>query len=122
MRVNAASFRAVGEVRAVRGPSSAGLEFVHLSAGGRDMLAGLVNELARLQAAMNNLKSARRVMDAQTFRKELENGKHQAAMLIERFRFMRTILPAENSEGKETESAEEEGSVERVVVSVNLFG
>src|ERR1039458_2317010 len=42
VRVNADSFRAVGDVRAVRGPSGAGVEFVHLSAGGKDMLAGLV--------------------------------------------------------------------------------
>ena len=55
-RVNAASFRAVGEVRAIRGRSGAGVEFVHLSTGGKDMLADLVAELARLQAVMNKLR------------------------------------------------------------------
>jgi hypothetical protein len=39
VRVNAASFRAVGEVKAIRGRSVAGLEFVHLTAGGKDLLA-----------------------------------------------------------------------------------
>jgi hypothetical protein len=39
VRVNAASFRAVGEIRAVRGRSGAALEFIHLSAGGKDTLA-----------------------------------------------------------------------------------
>jgi len=123
VRVNAASFRAVGEVRAVRGRSGAGLEFVHLSAGGKDMLAGLVTDLARLQALMNKLKSVRREKDAESFRKELENGKHQAAMLSARFPFLRAILPGENSERKESESAGDDESVEeRLVVSVNLFG
>lgn len=123
VRVNAASFRAVGEVRAVRGALGAGLEFVHLSASGKDMLASVVAELARLQSAINKLKSARREMDAQAFKKELENGKHQAAMLSERFRVLRTIGPAENSERKESEAVGDEESVEeRLVISVNLFG
>jgi hypothetical protein len=41
VRVNAASFRALGEVRAIRGGSGACVEFVHLSAGGKDILANL---------------------------------------------------------------------------------
>jgi hypothetical protein len=123
VRVNAASFRAVGEVRAVRGRSGAGLEFVQLSSGGKEMLSGLIGELARLQAALNQLKSVRREMDAEAFRKELENGKHQATILSERFRFLPTILPAGNSQQEDTERAGDDGSVEkRLVVSVNLFG
>ncbi|MGA8541456.1 MAG: PilZ domain-containing protein [Terriglobales bacterium] len=123
VRVNAASFRAVGEVRAVRGASGAGLEFVHLSLGGKDMLESLVEELARLQAVMNKLKSARREMNAEAFKKELESGKHQAAMLSERFRLLKNVLPAENSEGNDDQSvAGDEGVEERLVVGVNLFG
>ena len=107
VRVNAASFRAVGEVRAIRGRSGAGIEFVHLSAGGKHTLADLVTELARLQAVMNKLKAARREIDAESFRKQLEEGKLQAAMLRERFPFLRTILRAESSRERSGESPEE---------------
>lgn len=72
VRVNAASFRAVSEVRAIRGQSSAALEFVRLSAGGKYSLSGLVTDLARLQAIMNKLKSVRREMNDEAFRKELK--------------------------------------------------
>ena len=72
---------------------------------------------------INKLKSVRREKNTESFRKELEDGKRQVAMLSEQFPFLRTILPAENSERKETESAGDDGSVEeRLVVSVNLFG
>ena len=106
VRVNAASFRAVGEVRAIRGRSGAGIEFVHLSAGGKHMLADLVTELARLQAVMNKLNAAPREMDAAFFRKQLKDGKLQAAMLSERFPFLGTILPAKNSGESARESSE----------------
>jgi hypothetical protein len=127
VRVNAQSFRAVGEVKAIRGPSTAGMEFVHLSTGGKDMLADLITELARLQAVMNKLKSARREMDAESFRGQLENGRRQAAMLSKRFPFRGTILRAENA-GESSElqaaSAGQDLSVEAqpLVISVDLFG
>jgi hypothetical protein len=127
VRVNAQSFRAVGEVKAIRGPSTAGMEFVHLSTGGKDMLADLITELARLQAVMNKLKSARREMDAESFRGQLENGRRQAAMLSRRFPFRGTILTAENA-GESSElqvaSAGQDLSAETqpLVISVDLFG
>ena len=107
VRVNAASFRAVGEVRAIRSHFGAGIEFVHLSAGGKHTLADLVREMARLQAVMNKLKSARREIDAESFRKQLEEGKLQAAMLGERFPFLRSMLRAESSRERSGESPEE---------------
>ena len=127
VRVNASSFRAVGEVRAIRERSGTGVEFVHLSAAGKDMLAELVADLARLQALMNKLKADRREMDAEAFRKEMEDGKYQAERLSERFPFLRTVLPAENSEdGVEAgpESAGKQGSAEgeSLVIAVDLFG
>ncbi len=139
VRVNAASFRAVGEVRAIRSRFGAGIEFVHLSAGGKHTLADLVTELARLQAVMNKLKAARREINAESFRKQLEEGKHQAAMLSERFPFLGTILRAESSRkvrespgessGESTEadqvaSAGKHRIVEAqpLVIRVDLFG
>ena len=128
VRVNAASFRAVGEVRAIRGRSGAGIEFVHLSAGGKHMLADLVTELARLQAVMNKLNAARREMDAESFRRQLEIGKLQAGMLSERFPFLGTMLPAkssgESSEPDQAASAGQDLIVEAqpLVIPVDLFG
>jgi len=78
VRVNAASFRAVGEVRAIRGHSGACLEFVLLSAGGKGVLADLVTELARLQTVMNDIKSTRREIDPESFRQQLDYRRLQA--------------------------------------------
>jgi len=123
MRVNAASFRAVGEVRAIRGRSGAGMEFVHLSAGGKDLLADLVTDLARLQALMNKLKSARREMDAESFRMQLEDGKLQVALLSKRFPFLGTILAAESSEPDHAASDGQDRIAETqpLVIPVDLF-
>ena len=65
VRVNASSFRAVGQVRAIRVPFRIGLEFIRLSAGGQGILAELIRELARQQAIASVLRAARREMDAE---------------------------------------------------------
>ncbi|HLM80856.1 MAG TPA: PilZ domain-containing protein [Terriglobales bacterium] len=140
VRVNAASFRAVGEVRAIRDRFGAGIEFVHLSTGGKHTLADLVTELARLQAVMNKLKAARREIDAESFRKQLEEGKRQAAILSERVSFLGTILraessgessreswgesPGESSEADQVASAGKHRIVgaQPLVITVDLFG
>ncbi len=123
VRVNAASFRAVGEVRATRGGSGAGMEFVHLSAVGKDRLSDVIAELARLQAVMNKLRSVRREMDAESFRGQLETGKLQAAMLSERFPVLRTILKAEGSEPDQAASGDKDRIVEAqpLVITVDIF-
>ena len=124
VRVNAASFRAVGEVKAIRGSSAAGVEFVHLTAGGKEMLGDLIAELAKLQAVMNKLKSARREMDAESFRRQLEDGRLQALTLSERFPFLGTILRAKSSEADQPVFAGEDRIVEvqPLVIPVDLFG
>ncbi len=122
VRVNAASFRAVGEVRALRGQSGAGMEFVHLSAGGKEMLAGLIRELARLQAIMNELRSVRREMDEESYRKQLAEGKLQAAILCERIPLLRAILQEKSSGLDETALTGEPRNVEAKAPAVDLFG
>ncbi len=98
VRVNATSFRAVGEVRVIRSDFGTGLEFVRVSAVGKEVLADVIHELARLQAVVNKLRSVPREMDAESFRRQLEDGKLQAAMLSEQFPFLETVLKAESSE------------------------
>ncbi len=99
------------------------MEFVQLSAGGKDLLADLVTDLAKLQAVMSKLKSARREMDAESFRKQLEDGKLQAKVLSERFPFLRTILSRESSEPEQAVPAGQDRVVaaQPPVITVDLF-
>ncbi len=123
VHVNSASFRAVGEVRGNRGNSEAGIEFVYLSRGGKDLLADLIAELARLQAFINHLKTARRDAESESFRKQLESGKLLAAMWRERLRSLEGLVPAENSGTDEVPSAGEDPTnrVQPLVTPVRLF-
>jgi len=110
VRVNTATFRALGEVREIRGQSRAGMEFVRLSAGGKGVLADLIAELAKLQAAMNQLRSTRCEMDAETLRKQLEAGEILEALLRARYLFHESPEPGQNEEEKPR------------VIPVNIFG
>ena len=123
VHVNSASFRAVGEVRGNRGNSEAGIEFVYLSKGGKDLLADLVAELARLQAFINHLKAARRDEEMESFRKQLESGKRLAAMWRERLRSLEGLVSAESSETNEVPSAGGESNKggQPLVTPVRLF-
>jgi hypothetical protein len=57
------------------------------------------------------------------FREELRGGRLGAFAFRERFRFLRTILPGEDAELLQTESAVEDAiREERLVVPVDLFG
>jgi hypothetical protein len=60
LRVNAYSVRVVGQVRAVRAPYVMGVEFLHVSTSGQDILAELIRELARQQAMASTLRAIRR--------------------------------------------------------------
>jgi hypothetical protein len=123
VRVNGASFRAVGIVKATREKSAASIEFVQLSAGGRELLTDLVMELARLRAIVNNLISARREMDAESFRRQIEAGRLHAAMFAARYPFLNTTLSAEISEQDQLAPTREELSLKQpLVIPVNLFG
>jgi len=130
VRVNAAAFRAVGEVKAIRGSSAAGIEFVQISAGGKDMLAELVEQLTRLRAVMKKLKLARRELDAESVRRQLEDGRLRAMKLSERLGLMGTILQREEHLEEEHSAEETSASAgqdrveeaEPLLVAVELFG
>jgi hypothetical protein len=112
VHVNSASFRAVGEVKGVRGNSEAGIEFVYLSRGGKD-----------LQALINHLKAARRDAESESFRKQLESGKVLAAMWRERLRSLEGLVPGESSETDQEPSASGDPSTgtQPLVTPVRLF-
>lgn len=67
VRIYGSSFRAIGQVRAVRGPAGIGMQFLQLSSGGQDMLVELVRELARQQAIANVVRDARQEPDRGIF-------------------------------------------------------
>ncbi len=123
VHVNSSSFRAVGEVRGIHGNSEAGIQFIYLSRGGKDLLADLVAELARLQALINQLKAARRDAESESFRKQLESGKLLAAMWRKRLRSLEGLVPAESSETDEVPSAGGDPGKEAqpLVTPVRLF-
>ena len=64
LHVNSASIRVVGEVRALRDACVLGVQFLLLSAGGKDILEELIQELAR-QRAIANLNGARLLPDSE---------------------------------------------------------
>jgi hypothetical protein len=134
--VNAASFRAVGEVRAIRSGSAACVEFVHLSSIGKEMLADLISDLERAQMVLNKLRANRRRLHEEAFRKTLEERELQAVMLRQRFPFLGTILSAEDAVGDPEPDPAASASKDKdkntnkdrivkvspVVIAVDLFG
>jgi hypothetical protein len=127
--VNTTSFRAVGEVRALRGDAGTGIEFVQLSVSGKEILADVIRELAKVHAAMNRLISVRREMDAESYRTQFEDGRRQAASLGRRLDELGTALAGRNRDGdtKPGRSASPESGKDRappvtpLVVKVDLF-
>ncbi|MGA9529916.1 MAG: PilZ domain-containing protein [Terriglobales bacterium] len=59
LRVNASSFRAAALVKGQTGVSGTSLEFVQISAGGKDVLEELLERLAKVQALNRRLRSSR---------------------------------------------------------------
>jgi hypothetical protein len=70
VRVKASSFRALGQIRAVRGPDDVGVKFLQMSAGGQEMLVELVRELARQRAIAKTVEAARRKPDPEFFARQ----------------------------------------------------
>jgi hypothetical protein len=124
VRVNSASFRAVGIVKAIRGNSATGIEFVQLSSGGKELLVELVNDLARLRAMLDNLIAARGAITAESFRKQIDAARFHAEMFATRFPFLKTMMTEEIAEQSDVKPPIQQPNAENalVVIPVNLFG
>jgi len=118
--VNAASFRTVGVVKAISERSRACMEFVQISANGKEILADLIGQFARIQAVMKNLRSARqsetelaRELDAAGVRAALFGGISSSRR-----------FPDSGSEEDPGAGAGSESVVELVpmTIKVDLFG
>jgi hypothetical protein len=117
--VNAASFRTLGLVRAVE-PSRASIEFVQMSAGGKDMLVDLIAQFERLATAVNKLRSERMGTEEQ-LRREMEQAEVRVARLGGR-----DLSPARairlDSSGHEPTEQERAVEVAPLLLRVDLFG
>jgi hypothetical protein len=126
--VNSSTFRAVGVVKAIRGASGTGIEFVQLSAGGKDMLADLIRELARLRTAMNKLRAGSVRAGGRSFRRQLEEGKSQANDLGNKIAALEKVIATDSageiSEPKRAVSTGGNPIVQTrpLVITVDLFG
>jgi hypothetical protein len=98
VQVDASSFRALGQVKDSRDRSRAALEFLQLSAGGRDLLRELVAQLARLRAKEIALHAGDREDDPGPW-DDLDDGSPQAIGMKDRFPVLATLLPPEPHEG-----------------------
>ncbi len=124
---NAASFRALGEVRVSRGSAGAGFEFIQLSTGGKKLLQDLVTELARLQAITDGLRLDRQEPEAD-FRRRLEDGRKRIASMVGSRLSLERVTPAINASERRHEKGLEEPAKRRpaensrLVIAVDLFG
>jgi len=89
VKVNAMSFRAAALVKGGKVPLTTSLEFLELSAGGKDALEEVLEELARLQALSRKLRAES--IDAETQRALTEQPEFQllkpdAGLLVESVR------------------------------------
>lgn len=85
-RVEASSFRALAQVRAVLGHSGICVEFIRLSAGGEDLLTELVRHLAKVRAIQKAMEPERLLRHPG----DVEGGT---------FPILRTFPPGEISDG-----------------------
>lgn len=98
VQVNASSFRALGRVKDTRDRSGAALEFLQLSAGGRDMLHEVIAQLARWRANAIALRAGGHEDDPPPW-DDPDDGSPQAIGLKERFPVLAIVLPPEPHEG-----------------------
>jgi len=72
LRVNSAIFRAISQVRAIRGRFALGLEFLRLSLAGREELRETIDRLARLHVHLNRMTTARLEEQREFLLREME--------------------------------------------------
>jgi len=117
VRINGLTFRTVGQVRTLE-RSRTGLEFVHLTAGGKRMLEEFLANLDEKQKAMASIRSGRFNSNAELAR-ALDSAGIRAALLDSR------VAPRPDSQEKKNEEpVERERSVEPVeaIMRVDVFG
>jgi len=123
LRVKTGVFRAVGQVREVRTQSGVGMEFVRMSAGGLEMLQDVIRELARLQAHMDRIKSARKEEQKKLLMEEIKKERLISGLLRGRIPVIGAPLSEEEHELPPPESGPEKPVLEDLekVIRVDEF-
>ena len=123
LRVNSGVFRAIGQVREVRGQSGVGMEFLRLSAGGLDMLQDVIRELARLQAHMDRIKSAREEEQKELLMREIKREGLVRGLVRGRIPVIGAPLSEEEGELPRPDSAREKPVLEDLgkIIRVDEF-
>jgi hypothetical protein len=123
VRVNSAMFRAVSQVKAIRDGAKLSMEFVQLSARGRDNLTEVIEQLARLQALLGQLRSPRRAQEAEELLRELERVGFRAVPLCRTSPLSSSVPGRERCEDSvprnDSEARMEEGKAR--IVPLDLF-
>jgi PilZ domain-containing protein len=123
LRVSSGSFRAVSQVKGMRDRFGVGMEFVHLSTCGKEMLADVVERLARLQALVNQLRSGRRQEEAAVLLRELEREGFHAILLNQPSRVQEAV-PSQERREEVPRSADSEPLIveaQAEIVPLDLF-
>ena len=72
VQINDCSFRALSQIKAMRG-RSAGMQFVQLTDSGNRLLREILTEVAKLHAAVSTLRGTRRRQDPELWRQIRED-------------------------------------------------
>jgi len=122
VRINGLTFRTVGQVRTLE-HSRTGMEFVHLTAGGRKMLEDFLASLDEKLKAMAALRSGQFKSEAEMTR-ELDSAGIRTALLDTRLRPLSDLQDKRAETDKGTLPAEPEKMVEPVeaIMRVDVFG
>jgi len=98
LRVNSLSFRALGQIRAVRERGGIGVEFLRLSASGRSILAELLLELQRQRALRRAANPAHQEDRRELLRLYPENRWATPLVPSRSVAIVGTVLPRGDSE------------------------
>jgi hypothetical protein len=99
------------------------MECIHPSARGKDMLAEAVEELARLQALVNQWRSARRGVEAEVLMRELDRGGFNSVLLNRQLSVLRGV-PSEGRREDTPTNVDPEPLIEKAqaeIIAVDLF-
>ena len=120
LRVNKAIFRALSQVRAIRGQWQLGLEFLQLSLAGQQELREVVERLARLQEHMQRIAAARREEQREWLLREMDAAKLNG---LRRLPLVHSELFSEEQESRvpETEHRPEKTAKREEDSSVDIF-
>jgi len=120
--INADSFRTIGAVKAISERSRASMEFVTMSASGKEMLAELCEQFSRIQQLLRKLRSERQSEDE--LLRDMTKAGIRAALLGELFPSIRRCENNQDPELKSSTNATDDRRVESLplVIKVDLFG